>query len=418
MVETKKLRNPFVVAAVIVAVVFYSGIGNVHDSHAGNFICALPEEEIFSLKGNVISSPQKSGDRYTFYFTPENAFSKNGASSSCQGNLKAYVPAKQVEAFFPGKLYSSSKGNSFFCEAGAVVQLYGKFSNGNFYATDAKTLDWKKGWCGRLTYFRALCRLQFRRLMYAWGKAGGLLLSLLSGAREYTEAETADGFRNAGLSHILALSGMHLSLVSSIALMFGARISGKKIAYFLQAVTVVIFVWFAGATPSLLRAFICSMILWLAAVAGIEKPDMISVLCVSFLLHIIIKKEDLTSAAFMLSYGALLGILTIGELFHNLFSRFFPRVVSSTLSASCGAQIFTAPISISLFGTFAPIGIIATAVVSPCVTIFIYSGAFCIFICLLFPVLVPAAGFFLNAIYLVIKLFVMTFAKCPALIFD
>ena len=72
--------------------------------------------------------------------------------------------------------------------------------------------------------FRALCRLYFKRMMFAWGSAGGLLLALLCGARDFTESETADAFRMAGLSHILALSGMHLSLFYGLAAFAGKKL--------------------------------------------------------------------------------------------------------------------------------------------------------------------------------------------------
>ena len=48
--------------------------------------------------------------------------------------------------------------------------------------------------------------------MYMWGSAGGLLLALLSASKEYTSSAFSDAFRLAGLSHILALSGMHVSI--------------------------------------------------------------------------------------------------------------------------------------------------------------------------------------------------------------
>jgi len=83
----------------------------------------------------------------------------------------------------------------------------------------------------------------------------------------------SDAFRNAGLSHILALSGMHLSLVSGIAFFAGMRLFGKTKSYIFQFCAVSLFVWFAGFSPSLLRAFLCSVLLLLCSVCGIAGAD-------------------------------------------------------------------------------------------------------------------------------------------------
>ena len=63
--------------------------------------------------------------------------------------------------------------------------------------------------------------------MFYWNEAGGLFLALISGIREYTDQSAADSFRRAGLSHILALSGMHLSLFSGITAKISHK-TGKK----------------------------------------------------------------------------------------------------------------------------------------------------------------------------------------------
>ena len=145
--------------------------------------------------------------------------------SSASGTVKVFIPSEMAEVYLPGKLYSVANG-AFF-EAGGLYSLKGHFSNDgqSFYVERCLSSGFPHTFYGRLDYFRALCRLQFKRLMYSWGSAGGLLLALLCGAKEYTSSEISLGFKRAGLSHILALSGMHLSMFSEIALF-----AGKKIA--------------------------------------------------------------------------------------------------------------------------------------------------------------------------------------------
>ena len=138
---------------------------------------------------------------------------------------------------------------------------------------------------------------------------------------------------------------------------------------------------------------------------------MLSILCFSFLLQCAISPSDITNTGFMLSYGALSGILLTSRFFNRFYSKLTPKAIASSLSAATGAQTITAPISLKVFGTFSPIGIISATVVSPFVTVFIYSGLFLIILSLLFPVLAKPSGIFINLQYTVINSIVKFFAR-------
>ena len=415
MVIGKRLKNPLFCAAIISSVLAYGGIVPVKNRHA--FASLVPTLDIVSMYGTVVSNPvksQKSG-AYSLEFAPDFVVSKAGVKSSARGHMTVFIDEKTVEAYFPGKLYSASYGKgAVLCESGARLFLSGAAGKGGvFFVSKAESLGWGQSISGKLARLRALSRLQFRRLMYAWGGAGGLLLALLSGSREYTDSAVSDAFRNAGLSHILALSGMHLSLVSGIALFAGMKIFGKTKSYIFQFCAVSLFVWFAGFSPSLLRAFLCSVLLLLCSVCGIAGADTVLILCAAFILHAVIAPAHILSAAFMLSYGALLGILLFSETLNAFLIRALPEKFSAPLSASLGAQTLTAPVTLSLFGTFMPVGIVATALVSPLVTVFVYAGIVCIALSLALPFFAPLAVAVMNAIYGLIKLLVLFFARAP-----
>ena len=139
------------------------------------------------------------------------------------------------------------------------------------------------------------------------------------------------------------------------------------------------------------------------------------ILCFSFLLQSFISPDDIHNIGFMLSYGALAGILLTNQLFHKIYSKIFPSFISSSFASSTGAQIITAPIGLKIFGTFSPIGIIATTVISPMITVFIYSGLILIILSLIIPNFYKFSGFFMNFLYTVIKFFVMLFSKVPCI---
>ena len=404
-------------AALICIILFYSG--RVKVSNKNYFYSLISPDQISFIEGSLISSPVKSSnnDYYSGRFKVNYCYSKNGIKSGARGELKIYIPARDFEALLPGKLYSNACLNrnqkATLWEAGGIYSLRGSFNSAanSFYISQCSDSYFPKTLYGRLDYFRALCRLQFKRLMYSWGAAGGLLLALLCAAKEYTSSDISLSFKNAGLSHILALSGMHLSMFSGIAIFAGKKIGRKKLTFIIRVIALVIFVWFAGFSPSLLRAFLCNMLLIIAALANVKKPDMLLILAFSFLCQTIIAPQDIFNTGFILSYAALAGILLTNRFFTRYYSIFLPSYFASSLGSSTGAQLFTAPVSLKLFGSFAPVGIIATSIVSPLVTLFIYSGLAFIILSLIFPGLAMASGFFINLEYTVIKYLVAFFSK-------
>ncbi len=412
-------NNSVFIAALCCIILFYSGIIKVRGRNI--FSCIIPKNQINQLCGQLISSPAKCSDGkyYKSLLRVNSAVSLNGIKGSSKGDVTVYIPAESVEAFYPGKLYSQSNrdkaAGAFLWEAGGIYNVAGRYSNkdSSFYISRCFASDFPKTFYGRIDYFRALCRLQFKRLMYSWGLAGGLLLALLCGAKEYTSSDISLSFKNAGLSHILALSGMHLSMFSGIAMFFGKKIKRKKLSFIIRVAAIVLFVWFAGLSPSLMRAFICSLLTIIAALANVEKPDMLIILAFSFLCQTIIAPQDIYSTAFILSYTALAGILLTNAFFRSLYIKFLPSYFANSLGSSTGAQVFTAPVSLYLFGSFSPVGIIATTVVSPFVTIFIYSGLALIILSLVLPILSVPSGIFMNLLYTVVKFLVSFFAKAP-----
>lgn len=406
-------KNPVFISVILLCFIFYSGVFTVPESFS--FKCLLPQGQVNVIEGEIMNSPVKSasGKTYSAKFKTSSAAASDRISSA-SGIVTVLIPSEMVEVFFPGKLYTKSGSDQgYIFESGGKYIFEGSFSDKFFIVKSCRGCVFKKNITGFLDLLRAKSRLQFKRLMFKWNAAGGLLLALLCGAREYTNLELSENFRKAGLSHILALSGMHLSMFSAVALFLGNKIGRKKLTFIIRIIALFCFLWFAGFSPSLTRAFICSMLMILANIASVKDPDMILILCFSFILQTIMYPSDIKNYGFILSYAALLGILLTNKFFLRFYNRFIPIPLAASLSSSTGAQIFTLPVSLKLFGSFSPIGIIATSIISPLITIFIYSGLVLIIICLIIPPLADCSGILLNLQYTVIKYLVSFFAMAP-----
>jgi len=198
---------------------------------------------------------------------------------------------------------------------------------------------------------------------------GGLASALLLGVRDDLDTDLSAGFRNSGCTHILALSGMHLAILSGILAFLIRRPLGIRWASLAGAIFVLIYVFVAGSQPSLVRAAIMYLI-GTFAVWGLLKARPLPLLCMAFIAQLLFQSETGVSLSFILSYLALLGILTLGEATRDLFRGRLPDVLGAGLSASIGAFVLTAPVVAFYFASLRPIGILAGLVAAPLASVF------------------------------------------------
>ena len=378
--------------------------------------------KIKSIQAELTGEAYPAGDKYYAANAKLISFSyNNGAKFSAKGNIKIFFPSDMV-------LQNNAYGISVY-KTGSRKEALTNFSKGVIFEASGrfgtkknsvsplvffgdKSVPEFLGWRSAVLRLRAFLRFYLMRLLSGWGSAGALLLALLSANRDFLILPVSEAFRNAGLAHVLALSGMHVSLVSLAALQMGSIFGKKSLAIKFSLVSIIFFVWFAGAAPSLNRALGMMILIIIGKSLGLQPP-MISVLCTMLIFHIAVKPDDALSLGFMLSYGALAGILIFGSAVFDILNGKIPPKVLGSFSASIGAQTFTAPIVISKIGVLAPIGIIASVIVSPLISAFLILGLAAIFISLLFPFTGFIFSYFLNAFYDLIFFIIRTFALFP-----
>ncbi len=157
----------------------------------------------------------------------------------------------------------------------------------------------------------------------------------------------------AGLAHVVAVSGMHISyLVGFLQLLFG---KSRRLS-----LLVIGFIWFfvllTGASPSAVRAGIMQTVVLLAPVFRRENDTWTSL---SFALAVILLENPYASGSIslQLSFGAMAGILAWAPPFQAGISRFmeekgipFPHWLAANAATSAAGMIFTVPLVAIHFG--------------------------------------------------------------------
>jgi ComEC/Rec2-related protein len=156
----------------------------------------------------------------------------------------------------------------------------------------------------------ARIRVRFAERLLSSGdpRLRGLYAAFALGNRNLMSYRESQSFREAGLAHLLAISGMHVALVSAGIVFLLKRLAGERIAYGTAAVVVVAYTLLAGLPASLVRAAAMFVIYDALRAAG-RKPDFIEILVVTGIATILLYPPVVDQAGFWLSYAATAGVI-------------------------------------------------------------------------------------------------------------
>lgn len=245
------------------------------------------------------------------------------------------------------------------------------------------------------------------------GAGAPLLKALLLGADDDLAARTDELFRRAGVSHVLALSGMHLAIVAALVVALILPLFGRRAALISGAVVALAYTLLIGGRPSLVRSTImCEIALLLIL---FERPlHLVEVVAAAFLVHLLIQPTAASAVSFQLSYLALLGISVIAPGLIREFRPWLPVQITAPLAAGVGAQIAGSPVLFGIFGRIYPIGIVAGAVIGPMVAVFMTAGIIGVAVSTIpVPALAQVSSWLLSALATVIENTAWWFAGAP-----
>ncbi|MCY4582861.1 MAG: ComEC/Rec2 family competence protein, partial [Chloroflexi bacterium] len=139
--------------------------------------------------------------------------------------------------------------------------------------------------------------------------ASAVLLGLRAGVPQETYAD----FREAGLAHLMAVSGLHVGLVLGLSLLVSRALLGRRYGLYLVAPLALIwgYVLLTGAPPSAVRAGVMGSAFLLALAAG-RMPAAVNALGLAAFLLLAAEPLSLWDRSFQLSFTSMAGVLLLG----------------------------------------------------------------------------------------------------------
>jgi ComEC/Rec2-related protein len=247
--------------------------------------------------------------------------------------------------------------------------------------------------------------------------ASSLLEALLVGVRQDVPDDLYQGFARTGSLHILALSGLHVTVIYGVAagLLWFLR---RRWLRFLAATVILLFYQvLAGFMPSLLRATVMIVIGGIAVLLDRDREP-INILALSGIALLLVDPFQAFTVSFQLSFLALAGILVIGALAQRPLTARLPKFILLAFAMSAGAQAATLPLVIGRFGAWYPSGLLANLVLVPLTTGYLWAGlAWLPLSTLPWPALHQGCAAVFDVFYRVIHSSADLFARFPGLVF-
>ena len=319
-----------------------------------------------SVVGRLASPPEPSGIGYGADLEVE-SLSYEGEEVLEGGKLRVSSPDLSAgvgdEVRVVGEISEAEPFDGF--DYGRYLRTQG--ISGLLYAQSVEPVEGQRGWVGMI-HDRTDAALSYG----LQPDEAAIVRGIVIGDRSRISEEVEEDFRRSGIAHILAISGIHVAVLSA-AVYFLLR--SLAIPLMVRNPLTVGLVWMyvivAGAPPSAVRAAVVATLVLAAPVFGRQLSPLhfMTTMLAAVLAY---NPQLIFSVGFQLSVAAVFGILLLRKPFLKMFERtlFRPfakpsQALTNLLAVSLAAQISTAPIIAASFDEVSVVGLITNLVAVP-----------------------------------------------------
>ncbi len=229
---------------------------------------------------------------------------------------------------------------------------------------------------------------------------GALLAALVCGDRRGFTPDYNASLRASGLSHLAAVSGMHMTILLAII----CFIFPKKAAMVISLPLMLAFAAMTGFSPSIVRALIMSSFLAVAFLMKAEYDAITSLTAAGAVIGIF-NPFALCSAGFLLSFFSTLGIILFSPRIMGFFSEKLPRNkillklchwLISTLAVTASATVFTLPLQMLFFPSVSLTSLLSNLLATWAVSPAMFMGIFLLPLAIYVPQVQSIALFMIS----------------------
>lgn len=216
-----------------------------------------------------------------------------------------------------------------------------------------------------------------------------IILGVMLGFTEQIDENVKEDFSTSNISHVLAVSGMHISYIIALITNSTQKILGKRKSKIIASIVLMAYMFITGFSVSVVRASIMGILSCMAFVVY-RKSDTLNNISIAALLTLINNPYSIISVSFALTYGGTIGIIYFKPIVEKIIKSIkirnrkwkyvFLRLqrkcekIIEIISVSISAQIVIAPIMILNFNSIGIGFLITNLLLSIVIGIIVMSG--------------------------------------------
>ncbi|MBP6912997.1 MAG: ComEC/Rec2 family competence protein [Candidatus Levybacteria bacterium] len=241
-----------------------------------------------------------------------------------------------------------------------------------------------------------------------------LLFGIVFGGSQGFSKDLTTAFKNSGVLHVVAASGMNVTIVGAFLIAMFSYIFKRRTALILGIAGVFYYALVSGLSPSIMRASIMASIAFSAAIFGRQNYGILTLILTAFIM-LIITPSNITNVGFLLSFSSTLGIIIIKPLFDKIRLVQKTKGISDDITMTTSAQIGSLPVMASIFGSYSAISIIVNALVLWTIPPLMILGGIAAFVAVIQPSLSIPFLYLSYPILLYFKAVIVFFGSIPLL---
>lgn len=220
------------------------------------------------------------------------------------------------------------------------------------------------------------------------GEDGAFAAAIMTGDRSGMGQSTLDNLRASNLAHLLAISGLHMGLLTGFifaAIRYGLalapplalRLSIKKLAAVLALLAGAFYLALSGGNVATERAFIMVSVMFVAVLFD-RRALTLRAVALAAVIVLVLRPEALTGPGFQMSFAATTGLVGVFGALRNWRGPRVPkplRPVLAVVISSAVAGLATAPVAAVHFNRIADYGLVANLLSVPLMGVVVMPGA-------------------------------------------
>lgn len=318
-----------------------------------------------AIRGRISSNYSLSSSGNLKIIISDIEISSGEKYSKINGKLDFYIEKNNLDLtkIEVGKIFETKTTINFYNFS--TITNKNKLSNRVLGYGFSKSSDFKIVGSTRLTLKELANNYVYTKFCNWNMEYAGLGLAMIFGNTAYIGGEISEIFNNIGIAHLVAVSGLNISILIGIFTFILKKLKlSRKSQLIINFVILFIYSYLCSFTISVVRATVMALLLLYGKMRG-KPTDNLSICSFSASLFLIINPFLLFNYSFILSYSTVLTITLLYRTLKRFFDKMFYRSLSDSISLTLSVESWLIFVQIYLFKTFPIVSILSNTFLVP-----------------------------------------------------